>query len=208
MLNRNDFKKYVNLERPLANVGAQNCAIERAKTDGYAWRCVAVYHLSPEENQGKHQVFVDVLNSIGQWVFSGDRQFTALRVGWTWEGRRLDEPAPLRFFEKREPEPKAQVDLYKGQTVSIWIDSSDHPSDKVHGLRSDVEIGTWGNTLFHNSFVVLFQLTNAISVSITPVDPPLPSPVDGWVTVTMELQKPTVFKLSGKQPFKIEYQGG
>lgn len=202
VLNRNDYLKYVNLQRPLANTGAQTCTIERAKTEGVTWRCVAVYHLTPEENQGKHIIFVDTLHENQTWVFSSDQPYTYLKVGWTWEGRRLDEPAPLRHFDKKLPEFKAQVDLYKNQTTSIWIVDDTFSSDIVHGLRSDVEAGEWGNTLFHNSFIVLFQLTDALTV----VQPPPPVDPTEEKTVLVTLTAPTTIKVTGNFPFTVEYK--
>lgn len=151
MLIRDDYRKLINPTQPLINV-APYARLERA-TGSVVWRCVCVYHLSPAQNGGQHVVFVDALDSVAQWAWAD-----GLRVQWTWEGRQSGEAAPPKLFEKRPPEPRAQVDLYAGQVTSVRIDDrTGIPSDVVHGLRSDVEDVGIGNSWGHNSFVVLFQ---------------------------------------------------
>jgi hypothetical protein len=165
MLIRDDFRKFINPTQPLVNV-APFARLERA-TGAVVWRCVCVYHLPPAQNGGQHVVFVDALNSVGEWAWAD-----GLKVEWTWEGRQPGEAAPPKPFEKRPPEPRAQVDLYAGQVTSVRIkDVTGIPSDVVYGLRSDVEDVGGGNTRFHNSFVVLFMRT-AGAVVQPPVEPP------------------------------------
>lgn len=151
MLNREDYRKLISLTQPLINV-APYARLERA-TGSAVWRAVCVYHLPSATNMGKHVIFIDALNAVGEWAWAD-----GLRVQWTWEGRQPGESAPPKAFEKRPPEPRAQVDLYKGQVTSVRIDDrTGIPSDVVYGLRSDIEDTGGGNTLYHNSFVVLFQ---------------------------------------------------
>lgn len=167
MLNRDIFRRYINPTQPLVNTG-DYANVERAT--GPCWRCVCVYHLSPAENVGKSNIFIDVLSAGGDWAIANH-----LNVWWTWNGRQPHEPAPPREFEKRPPELRAQVDLYRGQTTSIRIaDPTGLRSDSVHGLRSDVEDLPSGNTRYHNSFVVLFQRISG-GIIIPPVDPTLPA---------------------------------
>jgi len=167
MLNRDNYRRYINPVQPLVNTGAY-ANIERAA--GPCWRCVCVYHLSPQENVGKSNIFIDVLSAGGDWAIAEH-----LRVGWTWNGRQPHEPAAPRMFEKRPPEFRAQVDLYKGQITSLRImDATGLRSDVVNGLRSDVEdLSTGGNTRFHNSFAALFQRISG-PVIAPPIDPVMP----------------------------------
>ena len=37
------------------------------------WRVIGVHHLTPEENQGKHAVYVDALDSAGERVDDATR---------------------------------------------------------------------------------------------------------------------------------------
>lgn len=152
MINRDAYLSKIIPNEPLYNTSPY-ARVERAVAST-AWRAVLVYHLLPEENGNQHIVFVDALDTGGRWA-----DVQGMTVGWTWEGRRTDtEPAPPRPFEKNPPEPRAQVDLYARQVTSVWLqDSMGVPSDVVHGLRSDVQ-DVPGNNLYHNSFVVLFQL--------------------------------------------------
>jgi len=151
VLNRDELRRLVIPNEPLLNTALYS-RVERA-TAPTAWRAILVYHLLPHENGNQHNIFIDCLDTGGRWARADEMQ-----VGWTWEGRREHEPAPARPFEKRPPEPRAQVDLYARQVTSVWIqDNMGVPSDRVHGLRSDVE-DVPGNNLFHNSFFCIFQL--------------------------------------------------
>lgn len=160
MLNRDEYRRFINADQPLTNTAAY-ARIERAPT-GTAWRAVCVYHLPAEINNRMLVAFCDVLQG-GLWA-NADK----LRIAYTWEGRT--EPPLYRPFEKRPPEPRAQVDLYKGQVTTIWVDDPRYPSDRVAGIHSAVENGQGGNTLYHNSFMVFWELRNA--VVIPPIDPP------------------------------------
>jgi len=169
MLNRDEYRRFINLQQPLTNTGAY-ARVERAPA-GMAWRVVCVYHLPALVNGGMHNVFVDCLDTGDRWADA-----TGLKVGWTWEGRRDNEPAPPRLFEKNPPEPRAQIDMYRGQVTSLWIeDSLGAPSDKVHGLHTNVENGLDGNSWGHNSFVVLFKMSSLNVVTPTPPGPTEPT---------------------------------
>ena len=151
MINRDELRAQVIPNEPLINTSLY-VRVERA-TAPTAWRAILVYHLLPHQNGNQHNIFVDVLDTGGRWADT-----SGMSVGWTWDGRRDDEKIDPRPFEKRPPEPRAQVDLHKGQITSVWLnDPNGWPSDKVHGLRSDVA-DVPGNNLYHNSFGVLFQL--------------------------------------------------
>lgn len=166
MLNREDYRKFVNPAWPMINTNAY-ARIESAKGTT-VWRAVCVYHLPGNINGGQHVIFCDTLNTAGTWADDNKN----LRIGYTWSGK-TDGPL-YRPFEKRPPEPRAQVDLYKNQVTTVWVDDPRYPSDRVVGLHSAVADTQDGNTLFHNSFVVLWQLlSNAVIIPPDkPVDPP------------------------------------
>src|SRR5437868_5864655 len=69
------------------------------------WKVINVKHLSPDENGGRHNVFVDALDESGQRC-----QNAALRIGWSWEGRRADEQADPKPLDKPLNEPAGNVD--------------------------------------------------------------------------------------------------
>ena len=161
MINRDLHRNRIDNNNPLTNTAGFSVSIAQWATAGPVWRAIYVHHLSPQENGNQHNVFVDCLDGMGYWANA-----SRLKVAYTWEGRRPDEQAPPRPFEKKPPEPRAQLDLYRGQKIACWIDDPTLPSDRVVGLRSDVQ-DVPGNNLFHNSFVVLFQLQQG-----EPVEPP------------------------------------
>jgi hypothetical protein len=165
MINREEYRRFINPAWPMINTGTY-ARIESAKGNT-VWRAVCVYHLPGNINGGQHVVFCDTLSDSGAWSAAD-----GLRIAYAWDGK---SDGPLyRPFEKRPPEPRAQVDLYKGQITTVWVDDPRYPSDKVVGLHSAVADTQDGNTLFHNSFVVLWQLVgNAITTPpIDPVGPP------------------------------------
>lgn len=162
MLNREDYRKFINPDKPLTNTGAY-AFIERAAGD-MVWRAVTAYHLPGEINNRMLVAFCDVLWASGAWAPVG-----GLRIAYTWKGK---QDGPLyRPFEKRPPEPRAQVDLYKGQVTTVWVDDPVYPSDRIVGIHSAVEDGQGGNTTHHNSFVCLWQLLKTGAIT-PPIDPP------------------------------------
>lgn len=132
------------------------------------WKIVGVRHLSPDENRGKHNIFVDAIDESGQRVRNPD-----LRIAYTWEGRRDDEPAPPKPLDKPDNEPAGNLDVYKGQIITAWLQGDGLPSDRVAGLHTDhddepASDGGNGNTRFHHSFHVLFQRAQKAAAPVTP----------------------------------------
>ena len=128
------------------------------------WHVTSARHLSPEENRGRHNVFVDALDENGQRC-----RMPTLRIGWSWAGRRPDEQAPLKPLDKPDNEPAGNVDLYAGQHLEAWIEGDGLPSDHVVNLHTDHpdEPGPGGqlwNSRGHHSFHVIFQRTRKTAV--------------------------------------------
>ena len=119
------------------------------------WRVLGVHHLTPSENQGRNNVYVDMMGPAIQ-----------ASIGWTWIGRKADEPNPNQPLDKPISEPRGNVPLYKGMNAQVWIDSP-HSSDRVFGLRTDLPDGKgpngeiW-NSFGHHSFYILFELAESI----------------------------------------------
>lgn len=128
------------------------------------WRVIGIHHLTPEENQGKHAVYIDVVDEAGNRVHNPN-----LRLRWGWEGQRPDEQTAPKLLDKPDSEPATNLDLYKGQHLWVQIEGDGLPSDRVcncHTNHPD-EPGphgeTW-NSLGHHSFYVLFQCTSQAPV--------------------------------------------
>lgn len=123
------------------------------------WKIVEVRHLTPEENDGRHNLFADVLDESGV----RDRN-AALRLVWTWDGRRLDELAPPKSFDKPDTEPATNIDLYMGQRVAAWVEGDGLLTDRVENIHTNhpderAANGALLNTIGHHSFHVTFQRT-------------------------------------------------
>jgi len=132
------------------------------------YRCIGVHHLTPDENAGNHHVYLDVLDERGQRI-------PQAKIEWTWQGRKLTEPAPPVTIDKPDHEPGTNIAVNWGQTISVCI--QDETSDTVSNLHTrhpdesspDAENG---NTRGHHSFYVVFQRHSANG-------PPTPPPVAG-----------------------------
>lgn len=123
---------------------------------GYVWRALLVKHLEPHENGDNHHLYCDVYGEDGREL----RGSTAVRIAWDWDGRRGDEQAKPAPLEKRPPEHMANVPLDKGQIVHAWVDGYGYPSDVVMNVDTDHPDEGDGNSRYHHSFFVAWQLVH------------------------------------------------
>lgn len=153
-----------------------------AAAGSFVWQVANVRHLSADENRGKHNIFVRVFDEEGQ----RDRN-PALRAVYTWEGRQPEEAAPPRAFDKGDADiGHADIDVNKGQHITVWIEGDGLPSARVANLHTDHDVnertsdGQDGNTRFHHSFLVTFQRTRQGGAPLPAPDeaPPAPKPGD------------------------------
>jgi hypothetical protein len=183
------------------------------------WKALGVYHLLPQENLGNHHVYLDVLDEAGQRI-----QSPVVWAGWTWEGRRPEEPAPPIPLDKPLNEAAGNLAMFKGQNISIWIQgqapNANDVSDRVENLsilhpdeRSPE--GILGNSIGHHSFYIVFQRAR----KGTPTTPPTPGEITtnkgvisgqiayGWGYTVRLLQDNTVVaeqKVGDDLTFKFE----
>lgn len=139
-------------------------------SNGVCWKLMSATHLLPSENLGRHNVYVSVVDDMGNRVTDAN-----LRIGWSWEGRRDDEPAPPLPLDKRDGEPPGNLPLFSpGMKASVWITGDGNPSDKVVNLHTNHpdELGPGGevwNSVGHHSFNLIFQrVKKAIGPPVTP----------------------------------------
>ncbi len=113
------------------------------------WKVIKVHHLSPVENHGNHNIYVDLLDEDGNRIYGA-------KVRMTWQNGQGEAT-----IDKPENEPGTNFPLWKHQVGTV--EGVGLPSDKVVNLHSGHpdEPGppAWGNTLFHHSFYVVFQRT-------------------------------------------------
>lgn len=111
-----------------------------------------VRHLPPEENKGKHNVYIDVYNT------SGNRVSNVLAIA------QHDEKSRSFYLDKRQGEPMGNTPIYPGERLSVCIDAGFRDtSDVVHGLHTNhpTELGPSGeiwNSYGHHSFYLRFEM--------------------------------------------------
>lgn len=155
----------------MTNQAAQYGVTVTPTTSAPAWKAISVRRLSGAENQGKRNCYVKVLQP------NGDRDRNrALRIGWTWEGRRLNEDAPPAPLDKpdRGELGHGNVPINKNQVLSVWIQGAGLASDRVDGMRTNFPDEAPGNTWGHYSYEVVFQRTESQVVQ-PPVEPSKPT---------------------------------
>lgn len=132
-----------------------------------AWRCLGVYHLTPAENRGRHNIFLDVLDETG-------KRIPGAVVNWRWAD---GAPVQTRKLDKLTSEPGADIDAGKDATYSLWLSADGLPSDVVAGIhtRHADERGPNGelwNSVGHHSFYVAFMRQKAAVIVPPIIDPP------------------------------------
>ena len=119
------------------------------------WQAVRVHHLMPEENNGKHHIFLDLLDpatapnpgSLGGQVYGAHA-----RIIWEGGEQTVTIDKPLN-------EPGANCPMWKWQVcdvVALGLPTEELPSDRVAGMHTGHPDEAPGNTLFHHSFSVTF----------------------------------------------------
>ncbi len=117
------------------------------------WRVRRVHHLTPEENGGKHHIFIEALTPEGQRAFQSQARVT-------WDGGEQ-----VVTIDKPLGEPGTNFPMWKWQVCRVEMLGL--PSDRVSNLHTahpdepNPDGSQSGNTLFHHSFLVEFQETVA-----------------------------------------------
>lgn len=135
------------------------------------WKIIGVHHLTPSENAGKHNLYLDTLNGSGE--------ISRHEIVWGWEGQRLDEVSRNIVLDKPSIEPSGNIDIYWGQKVWAKV-FSPYPSETVLNVHTMHPDEPGGNTLGHHSFHVAWQL---IQYGQEPPAPPDPDPEPGEINM-------------------------
>ena len=108
------------------------------------WKIVDAYHLTGSENNGNHNIYVDMLNADGTrrlgahcTLYVGDKQFTSA----------VDKPAGERAG--------AEFPIYRGPRYDVA--GADFPSDRAVGFSTDYPDEEPGNANGRHSYMVIFQ---------------------------------------------------
>ncbi len=110
------------------------------------WRVSGIHHLSPAENRGNHNVFIEML-------CKQDEREGFRAIHWTWIGRQLNEPAHDVFAGQKPLNELVDLPLNLGMIVSVWTNGS----EIVKGLSSNYPDEMDGNSIGHHSFFICFQ---------------------------------------------------
>jgi hypothetical protein len=138
------------------------------------WRIVKVHHLTPEENNGQHNVFLDVIDRDGKRV-------QGAQIAWGWVG---GESGMVTTIDKTG-QYGADIPIDSIRQIIKACVESELSSDRVRGLSSDHPdegpVTGWGypgNTVSHHSFAVVWQLADAPEPEPDPEPEPEPEPGD------------------------------
>lgn len=160
---QNFNQKY--LQAPANDAIRYGASIVPVPASRTAWRCIGIYHLRPDENRGRHNIFIDVLDEAGNRV-----QTPTIR--WTWW---IDGPQQTTHLDKPLTEPACDIPLESKATVTLFVDGDGLPSDRVGNLHTRHADEGEGNTWMHHSYYVVFQCKPA-GVIIAP--PPIDTELD------------------------------
>jgi hypothetical protein len=125
------------------------------------WQVVKVHHLSQSENNGNHNLFVDVLDEAG-------RRINGARVQLLYPDGRTE----LIVIDKPVNEPGGNAPLWKQDVVSAHVLGEPVKSDLVAGVSPAHADEPPGNTLYHHSFLVVWRKVQAATVVVEPPDEP------------------------------------
>jgi len=169
---------------PINDAIEYGVAIEpcRPEEGEFYWKIIGLHHLTPEENVGKHNLFMDVLDA------AGGRVEPFFEVDWTWEGRRPDEAAPPVRLDKPQNEPGGNLSVWINQTVSAWVTDDNECSDTIGNVHTRHADESGGNTVGHHSFYVVWMLAEAGEEPDPPL-PPLPEPSDDCEKVLLQIKE-------------------
>ena len=120
------------------------------KQEDDEWEVVEIRHLSPEENKGKHNVYVDAFGLAGV-------RAVGARLLFTWDGNR--EGWQSISLDKPDGEPMGNIPLWRGQVGSVRMAGRSNVVTGLHTLHPD-ELGPNGekwNSMGHHSFYICFQ---------------------------------------------------
>jgi len=124
---------------------AYGVGVEPAKVEAGQsyWMAIKIHHLTPEENQGRSLLYIDILDEEGRRAYGAQA-----RVSWPGGSQVVTVDKPLS-------EPGTNFPLWPGQLCSVEVLGL--PSDRVLGIHNDHPDEGPGNTRFHHSFLVVFQ---------------------------------------------------
>lgn len=142
------------LDEPINDATAYGVGIEEAQPEfgKVYWKARRVHHLTPEENNFRQHIFLDIVDEEGNRLQGG-------RVRVRWPGGEQ-----IVTLDKPPGEPAGNFPMWKYQVCEVealGMSGEALPSDKVTGLhtshKDEGQGDALGNRLFHHSFAIAFQ---------------------------------------------------
>jgi hypothetical protein len=164
-----DHKRYLKqfLGKPGCNDAARlGVTITSAPAGKTQAHCLGVHVLTGDENRGLHNVFLDVVDEVGDRV-------PGAAVAWTWFGREGDPLVVVCDKPANEPYGNYAIEANMLDT-ECWVLGA--ASAHVKGLSTRCPDEPPGNTWGHWSYYVVFQIKGNGS---TPPLGPEPEPGRG-----------------------------
>jgi hypothetical protein len=131
---------------------------------GWYWQAAWVHHLTPDENVGKHHIYMDLYESVQdeqqRWKLQQLRG-GELRVTWQDHGEEIVT------IEKPAGEPGTNMPLWREQICTVWalgLPGAQLPSDAVTGIHTNHPVEGTGNSPQRHSFSIVFQKVQAPAV--------------------------------------------
>lgn len=150
------------LAQPSNDAASYGASIMRSKAMN-RWACIGIYHLTPDQNRGRHNVFIECLDESGNRL-----HYPIIEWNWVYGGpiqqKRLDKPAN---------EPAADIPIDGQATITLWV-ADKLSSDVVGELYTRHADEAPGNTWGHHSYYVIFQRQTGLVVEPPVIVPPAP----------------------------------
>lgn len=124
---------------------------------------IGIHKLTPDENVGKHNLFMEVLDENGKRIHDSV-------IRWGWEGQKVSEVARPVILDKPNNEPAGNIPIWGTQTIWAEVSHLNYPSDRVSNIHTRLPDEGQGNTYGHYSYLVVWMLVDE-EIDDIPDDP-------------------------------------
>lgn len=125
------------------------------------YKIIGIHKLTPQENVGKHNLYIEVRDSEGR------RPKEPIFINWGWAGQRSNEKSLPILLDKPLSEPYGNIPIWSNQV--IWATVGNRLAETVSNVHTHLPDEGPGNTYGHYSYLVVWQ-------EVTGEQEPLPPP--------------------------------
>ena len=112
-----------------------------------SYRIIGIHKLTPQENAGNHNLYIDVLDKDGNRANE--------KIKWGWLGQKPNEKPNPVTLDKPDNEPAGNIVIWGNQI--IWAEVLNKPSDGVVNVNTQLADEGPGNTYGHFSYYVVWM---------------------------------------------------